>query len=631
MLSEYIKVANCVVDGAMRAPAERLTVSVVELLRTLAHGSQAETTEAGFVPGHGVSRDLRLNTHLYGGARAHKLHVQTGLARAELAYMVYLGGAKRLRKLDMPEFYDMLDAGLEFVAWSMAMWVPALLFDGARLRVGVDIACCGPGALASDALAGGNALPSSGETCRDQERTHRAAQLLLAMCEEGAANYVGHGTHGAQKQALQAYSAALKTRVVSALLDATSGTRVPGKAMRAIVDAVAHDVELAVATPESTGALVYRAAFAHPCLLVRDGRRVCLWAACCELVQQRAASSGQLLSVQASLSAVLGCAVAGLMGASVRIGGICVDPASGVARRIEDFQREWPTAPSQSGKSIRTQAKSRGKAVGLTAALRNIMGGSLDTQPVLRAEPRSSRVSLERFRAALTMRSVAHALAAGSVGAPSNGGSTGPAADPLPTEGIVGLKRLYLSALHAEPACGKPCGSRGAASPFCEASPAKGHCALAIPASSTEMVWREVSGGALAVCGMLFPFTRHAVHASLNEDWRPLCAVVDGAAECPASTKGVMLPVTAANLVGVRAKDAVREMAIHVESSVSEQQGPLVATRSAQALDAFARTAFSHPVGALWEVLVSHVAPRPTEVPAGRKRPAPQRPSTDEN
>jgi hypothetical protein len=626
VLSEYIKVSNRVVEGAVRYPAERLTLPIVELVRALAQGSDAETAETGFVPGHGVPNALRLNAHFYGGSYAHKLHMQTGLARAELAYMVYLSGAKRLRRLDMPEFHDMLDNGLETVAWSMAMWVPALLFDGARLHIGVEIARCK--APRTGALANRNVLPRSGETCLDQERTHKAAQLLLAMCEEGAANY---NTDAPGKQAMEDHCSSLRGRVDSALLAATSGARVPGKAMRAIVDAIAHDIELAVAQPCSHGALVYRAAFAHPCLLIESSladaiglesragaeqgaaeQCVCLWEACRALVHERAGSSGQLLSVQAALSAVLGCVVAGLVDAS--LGRIRVDPSSGVARLIGDMQRKWPRAVPQGARlsPTRTEAKPRGKAVGLTAALRNMISVDPEQQHALRAEPKSSNVSLERLRAALTMRSIVHSL--------SSAGSGG-AADPLPTEGVVGLKRLYLAALHADPGtygaygCGQL--GPGATSPFCDASVTRGHCALAIPASSTEMVWREVSGGALTVCGMLFPFTRHALHASLNEDWSPLC---NGAA---ASTKGVMLPVVAVNLVGWRAKKGVREMAMHVQSSVSDHEGPIVAVRSAEALDAFARAAFSHPVSALWEVLVSHVASRPAERLAGCKRAAP--------
>jgi hypothetical protein len=619
VLGEYIKVANSVVDGAVRLPAERLTLPVVDLLRTLAQGSDAETAETSFVPGHGVSHALRLNAHLYGGSYAHKLRVQTGLARAELAYMVYLSGVKRLRRLDMPEFYTMLDDGLEHLAWSMAMWVPVLLFDGARLRIGVDIACCGPDASAPGAMAMRSVLPVSGETCLDQERTHRAAQLLLAMCEEGAANYT---TDASDNRGVCEHSAALRARVRSVLTAAASGARVPGKAMRAALDAIAHDVELSVASPGSKSALMYRAAFAHPCFLIGKGPRVCLWEACLTLVHERAKSSGRLLSAQAALSAVLGSVVAGLMEGS--IGRIRVDPDSGVARLIEDMQREWPPASTRGARlgSVRTEAKPRGKAIGLTAALRNMLAvdsaSGWSTAP--RAEPKSGRVSLERFRAALTMRSIVHTLSAASS---SLTGASSPAADALPTEGVVGLKRLYLAALHADPASGSVLHSLSTAtSPFCDSSVARGHCALAIPASSTEMVWREVSGGALTVCGMLFPFTRHALHASLDEDWRPLCESGATPHRQP-STKGVMLPVTAANLVGVRAKKVVREMAMHVQSSVSEHEGPLVAARSAQALDAFARAAFSHPVSALWEVLVSHVVPRPVDGSVGRKRPTP--------
>jgi hypothetical protein len=616
VLGEYIKVANSVVDGAVRLPAERLTLPVVDLLRTLAQGSDVETTETSFVPGHGVPHALRLNAHLYGGSYAHKLRVQTGMARAELAYMVYLSGAKRLRRLDMPEFYTMLDDGLDHIAWSMAMWVPALLLDGARLRVGVDIACCGPDAAAPGAMAIQSVLPVSGETCLDQERTHRAAQLLLAMCEEGAENYT---TDASDKQGVCEHSAALRARVSSALTSAASETRVPGRAMRAALDAIAHDVELAVASPGSKSALMYRAAFAHPCFLTGTGPRVCLWEACLALIRERAKSAGRLLSAQAALCAVLGSAVAGLIKGSIAL--IRVDPDSGVARLIEDMQHEWPSAASRGARlgSVRTEAKPRGKAVGLTAALCNMLSVEAGNgwNAAMRAEPKSGRVSLERFRAALTMRSIVHTLLVAS-----SPGASIAVADAFPTEGIVGLKRLYLAALHADPAGAPRLHTAGATSPFCDPSVAHGHCGLAIPAASTEMVWREVSGGALAVCGMLFPFTRHALHASLDEDWRPLCEP-DATSHRQSSTKGVMLPVTAVNLVGVRAKKLVREMAIHVQSSVSEHEGPLVAARSAQALDAFARAAFSHPVGALWEVLVSHVVPRPADGRVGHKRRAP--------
>lgn len=621
VLGKYIKVANSVADGAVRMPAERLTLPIVDLLRTLAQGSDEETNETTFVPGHGVPHALRLNAHLYGGSYAHKLRMQTGLARAELAYMVYLSGVKRLRRLDMPEFYTMLDEGLENVAWSMAMWVPALLFDGARLRIGVDIACCVPDAPRSGATAMQNVLPVSGETSLDQERTHRAAQLLLAMCEDGAAHYKANAS---DEKDVREHATVLRNRVQSALKEATSGARVPGKAMRAAMDGIAHDVELAVASPGSTIALMYRVAFAHPCLFVGDGPRVCLWEACLTLVQERAKSSGHLLSSHAALCVVLGCVVAGLMTGST--GRIRVDPDSGVARLIGDMQREWPSTGSCGARlgPVRTETKPRGKAVGLTAALRSALeaDSSDGCRIAPKAEPKSGRVSLERFRAALTMRSIVHTLSAASQ---TRTGATTSTMDPLPTEGVVGLKRLYLAALHADPAHTPVPHTANATSPFCDKGVARGHCALAIPASSTEMVWREVSGGSLTVSGMLFPFTRHALHTSLNEDWRPLCESSATSTRQP-STRGVMLPAAAANLVGVRAKKLVREMAIHVQSSVSEHEGPLVVSRSAQALDAFARAAFSHPVSALWEVLVSHVVPRPVEGGVGRKRSLPEDP-----
>ena len=138
-----------------------------------------------FLPG-----DYR--THRFGHYDNVKGFVD-GLARAELSYEVNLEGFRRLQQLDSDQFYEMIDNALPRITMNNVMWAVVAMFDGLRLRRGLEVAA------PVGVLVGGQRAPfgldstastllSDGETSVDRERVGRAAQFLLASAYCGVRN-----------------------------------------------------------------------------------------------------------------------------------------------------------------------------------------------------------------------------------------------------------------------------------------------------------------------------------------------------------------------------------------------------------------------------------------------------------
>jgi hypothetical protein len=628
------------VMAALHSPLTRLTPAIVELLRCLAHGSAAAEREVAFEPtGRFLPGDFR--THRFGKYALVKEYVD-GLARAELGYEVMLEGTRRMRQLDTPVFWEQLDEGMHDVGSSMSMWALTFLFDGLRLRRGLEVAApCGllkggsraPFGLDSTAAS----LLSDGEASVDRERVGRAAQFLSAAARAGLRDIYDpayNAEHGGPERGpprdgqYKLYE--LEKRIAAGLKrcqqESEQRCLTPGKSMRIILSEIAGAAEEAIFCPGCR--LMIRVAFLFPCLVPKclrplegyDGGLLSVWDACIYLLKLHASEKKELLPMHALLCAVLGGVVGNLVSDTIT-GPFVVHPDCDVMREIERLNDEWPSGkklPAQVGETgselVRLHRRgdgpttARGKMVGATVAICDAI-----ERQVFKAEPRLTSALSMRAAAALMM----HTMQAGFAQLPG-------VFESGPTDGIVAIKRLYFAALHCEPGfpegpdaqvegwvCPRP------TSPFMDgvacASP------KCVPPESIEMVWRELVGGASLCTGSLSCFTRKAFEASLLHDWKPRPAVARALEARELDGGGrptpVMRPGAAMQLVAERAVKLVADVVTSIDNNVHATDGAPYAVRVAESLNAWSNSVYTAPhANPLWESAITHfcspMAPR---------------------
>lgn len=625
------------VAQALHSPLTRLTPAIVDLLRCMAHDSKALRQEAEFVPtGRFLPGEFR--THRFGQFALVKDYVD-GLARAELAYEVLLEGTRRLRQLDTPVFWEQVDEGMPCVGGSMSMWALTFLFDGLRLRRGLEVAApCGllmggsraPFGLDSTAAA----LLSDGETSVDRERVGRAAQFLIAAAQSGLRgtydpaydpSYWGQGRDPPcdGQYMLHMLEEGIFQGLTQCQQQSEQRCLMPGKSMRIILDQIAGVAEDALICPGSK--LLIKVAFMFPCLKPKclrplegyDGGLLSVWDACIYLMKLHAHEHKELLPLHALLCAVLGGVVGNLMSDTIT-GPFAIHPECDVMREIEKLNDKWP-----SGKKVVYEASSelarlhrrgdrpnaaRGKMVSATAAICDAI-----ERQVFKAEPRLTAVLGARAAAALLM----HVTQAGLAQLPG-------VFESGPTDGIVPIKRLYFAALHREP--GFPEGPGAEVEGWCAPRPtspfvdgvasASPKC---VPPESIEMVWRELVGGALLCTGTLSCFTRKAFEASLLRDWKPRPAVAqaleDRKLDSGSRPAPVMRPGAAMQLVAQRAVKLVADVVTSIDNNVQATEGAPYAVRVAESLNALSNSVYAVAQGnPLWESSITHfcspIAPR---------------------
>lgn len=579
------------VVAALQRPLRSLTPALLDLLRSLARGSAADAREREFQPtGQPMPRDFRIHRH---ASYEMLKSFGDGLARAELAYDVNLEGARVFKNLATPEYWEAFNTeSLDRVQLCNTMWAMPILFDGLRMRHGIDAVA----QLARDTedtedpwvRGSAGLILGAGETSLDRERVGRAVQLFLAAASQ-AARELDHPNDAI----LRCLEADLRLGLERCRVENEHRCLVPGKSMRVILDVVSGEMDAASACFERRS--LFQLAFLFPCIVPQnladldgyDGGLLSVWDACLHLIRLNSKTTHTILPIQTALSAVLGGAVGNLVSDRVT-GPFVVHPHCVVKQGIDRINDSWPT--SKAPTHAVAPSTSRGKMVGTTVAICDAL-----QRRVFKGELRTSPAAAARADAALTMRVLGR-----------------------PTDGIMPLKRLYLTALHFEP--GTPTGRSvtrsdtrlppAPTSPFVDGLP--GHQAGMLPLESVEMVWREVVGGAAVTSGPLFCFSRQAFAETLVQDWLPKEAVATAVREQTRSVP-VMLPAEAMKLLAKRAHEHVAKVVTDVDNFVQTCEGPAIVTRAMETLNAYANSVYPHSaINPLWESCIMHFCCPPT-------------------
>jgi len=591
--------------AALVQPLARLTPGVLDLLRSLAKGTarrdaeyaHAHALRAAGRSAEGLFSPSTVQTHRYVNY-ADVANLVGGLTSAEHFYETCYAGYQRLERLLSAEYWPVVDHNLPRLTSSMVAWAVPLLFDGLRLRRGLEVAApCGtleagqraPFGLQSMAVV----LLSDGETSVDRERVGRAAQFLIAAAEEGlAANPPGEPS--CAEETVRRLQARLQEDLETCRKEVETRCLVPGKSMRLILDRV-------VALSEDwspANRMFFQYALAYPCLVPKnlrhlhgyDGGLLSVWDACNHLLKLHAQEHAEVLPFHALLCAVLGGVVGGLVSETVT-GPFCVHPDTEVFRKITAINDSWPSCAKkcdamQRGTGKRPASGSRGKQVGATAAICDTI-----ERKILKPEQQRTPAVDARFDGALTM----HVITTGMAQLPG-------VFDSRPSDGIVPLKRLYFAALHRQPGTPAPVDTSALVDPL---------AGTAQP-DSIEMAWREIAGGALLSTGPLFCFSRQGFHDSLQEDWKPRPAVARAleAREQPAASERappVMLPSEAMQLMACRAQRRAADVAAQVDNVVKSVAGPPFVTRVVDMLNAWSNMVYAGAdYNPLWEVSIAH-------------------------
>lgn len=618
--------------AALVQPLSRLTPGVIDLLRSLAKGTDerdAEYTHAHVLRGAGRSTEgvfspSTVRTHRYVNYADVESFVG-GLTSAEHFYETCYAGYQRLQHVVSTEYWPVVDRTLGALTHSMVAWAVPLMFDGLRLRRGLEVAApCGlltpgqraPFGLESTAVV----LLSDGETSVDRERVGRTVQFLLAAARHGIAEnppderlYTGQGCSASEHPAhtLCDLEKSLKKALEKCRQEVETRCLVPGKSMRIILDHMAAEAEHMPYSQGST--MFFQYAFAYPCLVPKnllkldgyDGGLLSVWDACNYLLQLHAQEHNEALPFHALLCAVLGGIVGSLMSETVT-GPFCVHADTEVLKTIDTINDSWPSCSKKvscdstpRGTGKRAVSSPRGKQVSATAAICDTI-----ERKVLKTEQERTATTDARFDGALTM----HVITAGMAQLPG-------VFDSRPSDGIVPLKRLYFAALHLQP--GTPegrgveyNGSRNwSTSVFTDGTPAWPPGTM--PVDGIEMPWREIVGGALLSTGPLFCFSRQGFHDSLQKDWKPRPPVARAleVRELAGVEKAqpVMLPYEAMELMTRRAQRHVADTVTTIDNVVKSADGPPFVTRVVEMLNAWSNIVYSNSdYNPLWEVSIAH-------------------------
>lgn len=659
---EQLEVLDSVIASTHRAIRSniergRLDAPEVDLLRSLAADSEEEKDERKY--GRiGVAGSVPCIFASIQYTPQELAHFREALIKAELAHYVNLRGLRAMKSNLLGPgklvFHEAVDLALPIVTRSMVFWVFPTLFDGLRLRCGLEIASqlgvpqggktrpFGLGGCAESVLSGG-------ETVLDAIRVVRSVQFLLGAMHIGVLQYLGAEAPGSQElDMVHQLEARICARLQTCRELYERVCLVPGKQMRTILDIVADFVENASAATVSgfenkepneeqeRAYLVIRLAFAVPCLRPLclkplegyDGGDLSLWDACQHILllkQREAKTTDSPISLVAQ---VLGGVVGGITSHAIQGPFFANDALLEYVNRLIE---KWPNPKTRlnwpeyedctpeplhvSRRKIRrhvntalTDTQTRGKHVGPNQSIcEAIRGAQSETnqKPSPRfksARPRSDLVDV-RAAAALTMCSVAAGL---------ERGERATSCSTHPTDGITQLKRFYIVALSTEPGLPVVKGQLENANPFVE-QPTKNRASDSAATDAIETPWRDIVGGATLLVGPLYEFTKQAFKQTLLVDWLPLECVkqalrdrAEGRARRP---QAAMLPATAMAMLANHAKTIVARVVTDVLNRMQMAQG--VPPRSKQALECFctwARAVYDHAVYApLWESCLIHI------------------------
>lgn len=568
--------------AALRSPVGELTAPLIDILHTVSKGSEERERETSFCPRSGLD-DRRFLTHRYMQTAEADSHAD-GIAQGELFYESLCAGMRRMERIPISDdgFFDFIDEAIHEIPVCVSTFATALLFDGSRLRRGLEIAIN----VATDkdgffGLNNGMAyMLSDGETNTERLRVGASLQFILsaAICglQELGRKMPSSVLERAEKLKQDVYNALHSCRD-----NVESKCFVPSRSMRLILDLIAELVEEAtVGEDEGTAEFVLRVAFGYPCLVPQgleelrqyDGGLLSVWDACLHLFELQLHKTGEMLSVVSLLCAVLA-GVTGSLMTALACGPFRVHPASDVAKMASEILQTWPRSPSLASTELK-KGKLRGKTVNLRAAMR----GSMENN--FRVGRKATFGSEASSACAYTMLSVNHLLLEGPgiyEGAPS--------------DGTVALKRMYVYSISLELGI---------------------NTMHAISQISIHTLWRDVLGGALISRGPLCSFTRSGLSSSLHTDWSPSA---DSSSEDSSTSPIRMLPVVASALVLSKAKKEVQTVTHALMRAVEEDGGSVYILRVCQTMQVLSSIVHTSRSGSLWECLVSRFC-----TPQGIKR-----------
>lgn len=584
VIRSALRLASIIGRSALRSPRGELTAALIDLMHTFSAGSKERLEEVKFVPCSTL--ETRFLTHRYVQRAAVDNQVD-GLAQGELFYESLCAGLRRMEKVAQADasLFDSLDEAMHDVPVCVATMAAAFLFDGNRLRRGLEVGV--QVATDKDSVFGmtrGMAyMLSEGETNTERLRVGASLQFLLGAaicgCEELGDKMPEAVGKRAEKLRQDTYDALHLCRD-----EVESKCFVPSRTMRLILDLAADLVEEATLGSDGGMAeLVLRTALAYPCLVPEglqeraqyDGGLLSVWDACLHLFELHAAATGEMLSVPSLLCAVLAGATGSLM-TPLACGPFKVHPKTDVAEMAAEIQRSWPPTPTLASTGLK-QGRLRGKPVNLNAAMR----GSMDD--TFRIERRSTIASEAKTACTYTMLAINHLLL------------EGPGAyEGAPSDGVVALKRMYVYSIALELGV---------------------DTMHAISEISIHTLWRDVLGGSLVSKGALCSFTRSGLRSSLRVDW---CPSGESSSEEASTTPVRMLPAVASALVFSRAKNEVEAVTEAIMRAVEEEEeGPVYVLRVCETMRVLSGVVHTARSGSLWECLVSRFC-----TPRGQKRAA---------
>ncbi len=638
---------------AMRSNMERgrLDASEVDLLRSLASDTTEEREESEYGRAStSFSAATSLTSVHY---LPHKFaYFREALCKAELFHYVNMRGLRIMKNNILGSgrevFYEAVDMALPMVTRSMVLWVFPILFDGLRLRCGLQIAS------ELGVLRGGETQPfglkgcaesvlTDGESVIDATRVARSVQFLLGAMRLGVLQYLGAEACGSRELALvELLETRIRSRLEACRQQHERICLVPGKQMRTILDVVCDFVENASMLPSPStrneeydcAYLVIKLAFAAPCLRPSclkplagyDGGDLSLWDACQHMLLLKQCEMQTTDSPIALVAQVLGGVIGGLT--SHAIGGpFSVNDA--LLEYINSLITKWPSTKTRSDWSRHEEfipespcvfkrpirrivdtalpsGHTKGKHVGANQSICDAINEAQKETAHKRstrfksARPRTDIVKA-RAAAALTMQSVAIGFERGNR-----------VSDTFPTDGITQLKRLYIVALSVEPGLPTAHGSAMSPNPFYE-QPTARRSSVTTFTDSIETPWRDIVGGATLLVGPLYEFTKQAFKQTLLADWLPLeCvkrALQDRAEGRTRRPQATMLPAIAMAKLANHGKMIVAEVMTEVLNHMHMTEG--VPPRVKQALECFcawASAMYDHAAYApLWECCILHI------------------------
>ena len=639
--------------GVARSDVQRgrTDAPTVDLLRSLAAETDEAKAELLYDRGATLARTFSSLQH----TPLEMAHFREALAKAELSHDVIMRGLRVMRSNLLGSgkdvFHEAVNAALPTVTRSMVLWVFPTLFDGLRLRRGLELAA------RLGIRRGGESLPfgldgvahgvlTDGETVLDAIRVARSAQFLIGAMRIGVCSYLGddEAPDSLELELVEQLEARIRSKLEDCRRHNEQKCVVPGKQLRTVLDSVADFVERAVAPGEANEAamLALQLAFAVPCLQPSrlaalsgyDGGDLSLWDACHHLLLLKEKELHTTDPPVALVAQVLGGVVGSLT--SQALDGPFVVNAD-LQREVDSLIEAWPNpktranwpelydaADQEASRRPSRRAidaalasnQSKGKNVGPNQAICEAIESALQetaSAPALRFKSSRARSELvdARSAAALTMASVASGFE-----------RCDPGTDTHPTDGIMQLKRLYLIALGAEPGLPVPTCTPN---PFVEQAVRRSSATAATDAIETP--WRDIAGGATLLVGPLYEFTKQAFKTTLIQDWLPMeCvkrALQDRAEGKQRRPPPAMLPAQAMRKLGNHAKALVAKVVTDVRNQMDMSEGP-IPPRSKQALECFsawANTVYDHAAYApLWECCILSIC---SSSSGGAKRPRP--------